>query len=381
MTFAVGLQFVFRGATTVQNGGMKKYSSKLDISRSLIREFEINLEYTRARCEKYSSKLDISRSLIRIFADMKKSFVITAAVVLALLLVVGCGGRVKQNNKAVQVKAPRVFVPAIMPSSITDPEELRLYMCEHYWDKVNFADSTFFAEIDTTQMLNAFIAYVGNFMNPEDGEPMGRFMAKVAKYPHSLRYFAMLADQVLYDPNSPLRSDELYIPVLQALVDSEWLDKYEKLSPQYNLNLALQNRIGHKANDFRYTMASGRSGTLYGIKAKYTLIFFNNPGCSMCKTIREEISASQLLTDMINRGEIKVLALYPDEQLDEWHNYREHIPSNWINSYDKGTVIRNNNLYDLKAIPALYLLDSQKRVLVKDSTEVGYIEYVVAQRM
>ena len=30
--------------------------------------FEGKLEYTFARCEKYSSKLDISRSLIRIFA-------------------------------------------------------------------------------------------------------------------------------------------------------------------------------------------------------------------------------------------------------------------------------------------------------------------------
>ena len=40
--------------------------------RSLIRIFEINLQDTFARYEKYSSKLDISRSLIRIFATLKK---------------------------------------------------------------------------------------------------------------------------------------------------------------------------------------------------------------------------------------------------------------------------------------------------------------------
>ena len=312
---------------------------------------------------------------------MKRLFTITTIATLATLLLLGCGARAKRNDATVKVKAPRVFVPAIIPASITDPEQRRLYMCEHYWDKVNFADSTFFAEIDTAQMLNAFVGYVRNFMRSDDGTQMASFMAKAAKYPHSLRYFSMLAEQVLYDPNSPLRSDELYIPVLQAQVDSEWLDKYEKLAPQYNLNIALQNRIGHKANDFRYTVASGRSGTLYGIKAKYTLIFFNNPGCSMCKTIREEICSSQLLTELISNGTIKVLALYPDELLDEWHAYREHIPSTWINAYDKGTVIRNKNLYDLKAIPALYLLDAQKRVLIKDSTEVGFVEYVVSQTM
>ena len=35
--------------------------------------FELKLEYTFVRCEKYSSKLDISRSLIRIFAGIFKN--------------------------------------------------------------------------------------------------------------------------------------------------------------------------------------------------------------------------------------------------------------------------------------------------------------------
>ena len=47
----------------------EKYSSKLGISRSFIRIFEINPEDTFTRCEKFSSKLDISRSFIRIFAS------------------------------------------------------------------------------------------------------------------------------------------------------------------------------------------------------------------------------------------------------------------------------------------------------------------------
>lgn len=310
---------------------------------------------------------------------MKKILYITLIAIGASLVIAGlssCGNRKASSAKA---KAPRQFVPVTIPSTITDPESQRIYACEHFWDKIDLADSTFFAEIDTMQMLQAFMAWVGNNMNPNDGTYVAKFMDKAAKYPHSLRYFSMLAERVLYDPNSPLRSDELYIPVLQAQVASEWLDKYEKLSPQYNLDLALQNRIGKPANDFRYTVGSGRTGTLYGIKAKYTLIFFNNPGCAMCKTIREAICNSQLLTTMINEGVIKVLALYPDELLDEWHAYREHIPSNWINSYDKGTVIRNKNLYDLKAIPSLYLLDAEKRVLIKDSTEVGFVEFVIAQ--
>ena len=47
---------------------------------------------------------------------------------------------------------------------------------------------------------------------------------------------------------------------------------------------------------------------------------------------------------------------------------------------DRGCVVREKSLYDLHAIPALYLLDSRKRVLVKDSTDVAQIEEIIDRR-
>ena len=45
----------------------------------------------------------------------------------------------------------------------------------------------------------------------------------------------------------------------------------------------------------------------------------------------------------------------------------------WIDAYDAEQTILNQNLYDLKAIPTLYLLDKDKKVLLKDAS-VGQIE-------
>ena len=102
--------------------------------------------------------------------------------------------------------------------------------------------------------------------------------------------------------------------------------------------------------------------------------------CPMCKQLREQIGGSPMLSEMIERGRLKVVALYPDEDLAEWREYRGHIPPSWINGYDAGCVVREKSLYDLHAIPALYLLDRDKRVLVKDSTDVPYIEEVIDRR-
>ena len=44
------------------------------------------------------------------------------------------------------------------------------------------------------------------------------------------------------------------------------------------------------------------------------------------------------------------------------------MPAAWINSYDKSLDIKNKEVYDLKAIPTLYLLDKEKKVVLKDVT-------------
>jgi hypothetical protein len=55
------------------------------------------------------------------------------------------------------------------------------------------------------------------------------------------------------------------------------------------------------------------------------------------------------------------------------------MPAEWIYGYDRGCRIERENLYNVSAIPALYLLDKEKKVLVKDSTNVGEIEYRLSQ--
>ena len=303
-------------------------------------------------------------------------------ILLAALCVAACGRRrsAPSQETAVSASRPRVFLPAIAPAGLS-PDEQRDYLRRHYWDRFDFADTLFIREVDTVQMVEAYVRWIALISDrPTDGVPMDSLMRRASASRPMLDYFTMLAELVIHDPNSPLRNDEFYIPVLRAVLASPYYDEYERIGPSYDLNMAMQNRIGERANDFRYTLASGATGTLYGVKAEYVLLFINNPGCPMCKQLREQIGGSPMLSVMIKRGRLKVVALYPDEDLAEWREYRGHIPPSWINGYDAGCVVREKSLYDLHAIPTLYLLDRDKRVLVKDSTDVPYIEEVIDRR-
>ena len=215
------------------------------------------------------------------------------ALILALaLFAASCGGRRSRPQQTACVSQPRVFLPAIAPARLS-PQEQRDYLRWHYWDRFDFADTLFVREADTAQMVEAYARWVALISDrPADAAPMDSLMRRASASRPMLDYFTMLAQQVIHDPNSPLRNDEFYIPVMQAVLASPYYDEYERIGPAYDLAMASQNRLGQRANDFRYTLASGATGTLYGVKAEYTLLFINNPGCGMCKQLREQISGS-----------------------------------------------------------------------------------------
>lgn len=269
-----------------------------------------------------------------------------------------------------------VFLPAVPPDSL-DGDARRAWLADHYWDRLDFGDSLFFARADSARMLEAFAAYAGGVLDPADPSPVRRLMERAARSRTSLDYFAWMASEVLYDPNSPLRDDELYIPVLEAQVASPLLDRWEKLAPQHDLRMARQNRVGRKANDLRYTLASGRTANLYSLRSDWVLLYIHNPDCAGCREVTEALVQSPMISELVERGALTVLTIYPDEDLDAWRRHLAELPATWINAYDRGARMAAEGTYDLRAIPSLYLLDAQKRVLAKDVTDVGRIEWLL----
>ena len=295
-----------------------------------------------------------------------------AVALLAALSLIGCSGR--NGNSKSEAKPKRYEFSYVQAPALFDEQEQRLYMRDHFWDKFDFADSLYTTKADTTQMLRAYAIYLSNFVDPRDATPITRLMQKASTSKPMFEYFVMLSEKLLNDPNSPLRSNELYIAVLEAQLASTHLDKYEKMAPEYDLRIAKQNRIGQKANDFTYTLQSGVSRQMYALKNDFVILYINNPGCPMCRDITAALKESAIINELLQQKRLAILAIYPDEELAEWHNHLGDFPATWINGYDKGCRIEREGLYDLRAIPSLYLLDHNKSVIVKDSTSVAELE-------
>ena len=253
---------------------------------------------------------------------------------------------------------------------------------DRYWDGFDFECGERVAEYDTVQVMQVFADYVSYISVGAERERRDSLLRglvlRAEKSRPVLDFFAYVAEGVLHDPNSPLRNDELYIPILEVLVESPLYDEYDRIAPAYDLELARENRIGEVANDIAYTLVNGKRGRLHDIDSDYVILMFSNPGCPMCREIIEQISSSPLLNEMMENDLIEVLSVYPDEDLEAWRDHLGEMPRRWINGYDDGMKISEERSYNLQAIPSLYLLDGEKRVIIKDGTSVAQIENAIA---
>ncbi len=197
--------------------------------------------------------------------------------------------------------------------------------------------------ISSPHFEQAWVDYIWDLQhqNPQwAAKQLKATMDLISPSAEALEAFFDLSERYLYDPNSPMRNDELFIPILERFIADLQIAPELKMRPEALLKMAQLNRVGTVASDFQ--LDDGRR--LHQVEAPFTLLYFHDPDCGDCKRVGSIIEGSALLGEMEQQRAVSVVKVMAsgNEQLD--------------------------SLYDLKAIPTLYLLDEQKRVLLKDTS-------------
>lgn len=263
-------------------------------------------------------------------------------------------------------EAPQPFRLPDIPAVLTKPEDRAAYLTLHYWDHFDFADTTLIDRPEITEQ--AFVDFINllPYAPAEHAQAavdslIGRMLARKAMFYH----FVELVDKYLYEPNSPMYNEELHIIVLRALVNDPRVEEIDKIRPRRLLEIALRNRPGDTAADFRFTCRDGSSRTLHGIAAEYLLLYFNDPECDECHTMKDRLAISPVLNRLLESGRLKLLSVCVEGRTEAWE--KAVSPARWIDGCDATQRLTRDQLYDLKAMPTLYLLDAQKRVILKDA--------------
>ena len=254
-----------------------------------------------------------------------------------------------------------------IPTMMTEPQQRATYLLMHYWDNVDFNDMKLVANDDF--MEQGFVNYLSvlPIVDAQTAERSVEAMMKRAEG-NKMAYIrlANIAEKYLFEPNSPMVNDETYIMFLNQILKTGVLSRVEKARFEYQYKAVIKNRVGSVATDFLYMNTKGDIGSLHKFEAEKTLLIFYDPDCDNCTEIIEKLRYNRELNVKIASGQIKVLAIYAEENIDLWKKELAKMPSNWVVGRAV-SKIKPLGLYVLRAMPAIYLLDGDKKVLKKEA--------------
>ena len=318
---------------------------------------------------------------------MKKTVHIAALLALAasLLLLPSCK-RGAAAPSGITRNFPEVTIPGML-----DREQAEDYVLTHFWDAFldtthrYFCDSTHIAGVQDREVAAELATWLRLLQQTDPAKAaglIGKFYDRLERGHRAdttSNIFPWMNDAVeyyLFDPNSDIRSEELYLPYISRLAFSDLAQQSKLQRYQRAVEVCSSNRIGSPAPDFIFLDENGGKHTLYVEKAPYTLLMFINPGCEACETAVDAFGSEGPASELVAAGVLRILDIYIDEDTELWYAKLGSHPKTWIHGHEPLGVILNDNLYFVRAIPSIYLLDSEKRIILKDATPAAVLNYL-----
>ena len=177
--------------------------------------------------------------------------------------------------------------------------------------------------------------------------------------------FTNLFDKMLYADNDSLKDAAVYIAKRYITpYPGFWWDKTYPLEWVPKMVERIQNnKIGSVANDMVLLNKKGRPVKLSSVNSKYTVLYFIDPDCSICKPFSMEFK--KIYNSLKKRG-VTVISINSGGNSKEFFEYNRKNKNPWL-----GLSPRDENYYELfdkfetEQVPMIYLLDNNRRILAK----------------
>ncbi len=248
------------------------------------------------------------------------------------------------------------------PDSLTNRQERTVFMAENFWDKESVGDSLNFK---TPTLLLDYIYLIRQIENDDlQHSSITNFISLCAENPSTICLVLYWLDSILYDAHSPQYDEPIYLMFLNEVLKS-CIESDIKIFPAKRVKQLYKNQKGKPANNFSVYDKKGSKFSLNDVQSPLILLIFNNPECSLCQIAEEEIQKDEIIQDLINNDSLKIVAVSPDADYATWlaHDY----PNNWIVGIDKKRKIFRRQLFDIQYLPSMYLLDNEKKIVIKEA--------------
>lgn len=256
----------------------------------------------------------------------------------------------------------------IVPDSIVELEGRADYATTHFWQQFDYNDTTLLRQDYGEQAVADFLGLLPHASPQGQHKALEEWIAGMVQNEKACQYFTDTAIRYLYSEESPLYSPTLYEMLLQVIDQSMTMNEAIRSRAHFQLALLAKNSVGDVATDFSFVTINGEHQRLSTIASdRQTLLLLFDPDCERCRDLLFRLRHSSAINSAIANGRLTLLAVYTSDDDAIWQQTRKELPPSWLIANDRG-IISEKSLYDLHTLPVLYLLASDKRIILKNAS-------------
>lgn len=286
---------------------------------------------------------------------------------------------------------PNTLVGSVIATStyLQDPPQevlsnrqlFQKYYIEHFFDNFAWNDPRIFNTVVVVQKLKEFCNMIYQLDNPEFDPLIVAALNKAKVNKTSYEYLFDALENVLGRNISPYKVEHTYIAMLKDALQYPKLDEDRNRRYTRELGFIDKNHEGDTIPNFNLVLANGDTISMYDVQSEYTLLYLQHPTCPTCHQVRNQMKNFDKLNKAIASGKLKVVMVYFEDDPQVWSNYvnSSEANPNYLQGWNFDQTIDDNDLFDTRTIPYMFLLDKDKVVIKKDLlvNEIEpYIDYL-----
>lgn len=264
---------------------------------------------------------------------------------------------------------------------VSDRRAFQRYYIEHFFDNFAWEDPRIFNTPIVEQKLKEYCNLIYQLDNPDYDTLVVAALNKAKVNQTSYEYLFDALQYVLGRIISPYKVEHTYIAMLKDALTYPKLSEDRKRHHTRELGFINKNLVGDTIPNFVMVLANGDTTTMYDIQSEYTILYLQHPTCPTCHNVRNMMKNFPKLNQAIESGRLKVVMVYFEDDPKVWSNYINSSEANpkYVQGWNFDQAIDDNDLFDTRTIPYMFLLDKDKKVIKKDLlyNEIEpYIEYL-----
>lgn len=302
-----------------------------------------------------------------------KGLLFLMVALLPLLTLAHCKPALQRANYASgpmqdSIELLTAYPAPIIPMTLQNSDDKALYFVNHFWDNWNFSDTTLLQHPERIrQSIENFLGVATNLpikeVTPALIAPL-KAVGEKALFDFFLTHY----EKYLYEPDSPFFSETYYYPIVNWVANSTKANIAQVERAKFRKKLLQKNRVGFEAEPFVFTQPDGSRTSLKNLRGKSVLLFFLTPGCDQCTQAIKELEENSFLRKMVATQKLQVLFIDAENDAQEWALYLDKLPDFGIKGFNHDGRIISIPLYDLKTTPALYFIDDEGIIRLKNTT-------------